>query len=100
MNMCMMSDGTRLSGSGVRRLRYNESVKFEITCSIAACTSRLLNEACDAVENQFGWSGITIIPPSEGSTEFELFASEDDVVVDLDQIKRALVEALEAEIWP
>jgi hypothetical protein len=58
----------------------------------------MVSEACDIIENRPAWSKITIIPPVEGTSRFEVTVNEDKVSIDLPALKRELVEALEAMI--
>jgi hypothetical protein len=80
-------------------LNADVSLTFELeSVDIAACTLPVVSKACDAVENKPEWSKLTIIPPVEGTTRFEVVVDEDGVSIDLPALKQALVEALEAAV--
>jgi hypothetical protein len=61
---------------------------------ISGFTATDLNRACDLVENEKIASRISIIPPMEGYTRFEIVADEKMVVVDTNAIKKRLGEVL------
>ena len=80
-------------------LNHDVSLTFElVSVELAACTLGIVSRACDAVENRPEFSKLTILPPVEGTSRFEVIPCEDGVLVDLPALKRALVEALEAMV--
>jgi hypothetical protein len=80
-------------------LNKDVSLTFELeSVEIAACTLGIVSRACDLVENQPAFTHLTILPPVEGTTRFEVVVDEDGVSIDLPALKQALVEALEAAV--
>jgi hypothetical protein len=80
-------------------LNTGVSLTFElVSVDIAACTLHMVSEACDIIENRPAFTHLTILPPVEGTTRFEVVVDEDGISIDLPALKKALVEALEAAV--
>lgn len=80
------------------KLDFNTSLTFELPVELSWFGSIQLNVACDAVEVELGSKRVTILPPLTASnpreTRFEIAADENGIIIDLAQVKLALLKAL------